>query len=78
MFKLRPYKSMLIAAALIGVVGGLLSIYLFMEDTYNPEMNRGLFTIIITAIIVLFLVIAAYSRFGFKHLRHHRPGYKRG
>ena len=78
MFKLRPYRSMLIAAALVGVVGGLLSIYFFKEDAYNTEMNRGLFTLIFTGVVVVILIVGAYSRFGFKHLRHHRPGYKHG
>ena len=78
MFKLRPYKSMLIAAALAGAVGGLLSAYFFTEDAYNGNINRGIPVLIITAVVVLILVVAAYSRYGFKHLHHRRPGYKRG
>ncbi len=78
MFKLRPYKSMLIAAVMVGVVGGLLSAYFFSEDVYNGDINRGIPVLIVTAVIVLILIVAAYSRFGFKHLHHRRPGYKRG
>lgn len=77
MFKLRPYRSLLIAAVLIGVIGGLLSAYFFTEDAYLSE-NRGPATLIATVIIDVLLIVVAYSRFGFRHLRHHRPGYKRG
>jgi len=77
MFKLRPYKSLLVVALLIGVVGGLLSAYFFIEDAHLSN-NRGLTTAIFTSIIVILLVIAAYSRYGFSHLHHRRPGYKRG
>jgi len=77
MFKLRPYRSALIAAIFIGVIGGLLSAYFFTEDAYLSE-NRGLTTLIFTVVLVVLLIVVAYSRFGFKHLRHHRPGYKRG
>lgn len=77
MFKLRPYRSLLIAAVLVGAVGGLLSAYFFTEDAYLTE-TRGPATVITTVILVVLLIVVAYSRFGFKHLRHHRPGYKRG
>jgi hypothetical protein len=77
MFKLRPYKSLLIAAGLIGVIGYLLSAYFFIEDSYLSH-NRGIDTAILTSIIVLLLVLGAYSRYGFRHLHHRRPGYKRG
>lgn len=77
MFKLRPYRSLLIAAVFVGVIGGLLSAYFFMEDAYLAE-NRGLTILIITVVIDILLIVVAYSRFGFKHLKHHRPGYKRG
>ncbi len=78
MFKLRPYSGLLVAALFVGVIGGLISTYFFIEDAYDSSIHRGLFTVIFTVIIVVFLLIAAYSRYGFSHLKHHRPGYKRG
>ena len=77
MFKLRPYRSLLVAAVLTGTIGGLLSAYFFAEDAYLTE-SRGVITLVFTGMIVILLLITAYSRFGFGHLRHHRPGYKRG
>ncbi len=78
MFKLRPYRSLLVAAFFVLMVGGLLSGYFFAEDAYCTEVRRGLFTLIITLILTLQLVIAAFSRYRFSHLRHHRPGYTAG
>ena len=78
MFKLRPYRSLLLAAFFVAVIGGLLSAYLFTEETYLTGSHRGLFTLIVTLILTLLLIIGAFSRYGFPHLRHHRPGYKRG
>lgn len=78
MFKLRPYRSLLIAALFFGAIGGLLSAYFFIEDAYNTEAQRGLFTLVVTTILVVVLLIAAFSRYGFRHLKKHRPGYKRG
>ena len=77
MFKLRPYRSLLITAVFVGIIGGLLSAYFFIEDAHLSE-NRGVITSIFTVVIVVLLLIIAYSRFGFSHLHHHRPGYKRG
>jgi hypothetical protein len=78
MFKLRPYRSLLVAAFFVLVIGGLLSAYFFMEDACCTEVRRGLFTLILTLILMLQLVIAAFSRYRFSHLRHHRPGYTAG
>ncbi len=78
MFKLRPYRSLLLASFFVLAVGGLLSGYFFMEDAYCTECRRGLFTLIFTLILTVLLVMAAFSRYSFRHLRHHRPGYKRG
>jgi hypothetical protein len=78
MFKLRPYRSLLVAAFFVLVIGGLLSAYFFMEDAYCTEVRRGLFTLILTLILMLQLVIAAFSRYRFSHLRHHRAGYTAG
>lgn len=78
MFKLRPYKGSLIAAVLIAVIGGLISAYFFVEDSYKASGSRGVFFLIITIVLVLMLVVIAFSRYGFSHLHHHRPGYKRG
>ncbi len=78
MFKLRPYRGLLVFALLVLVVGGLLSAYFFVEDVYLASHHRGLFTLIMTLGLTLLLVVAAFSRYGFRHLWHHRPGYKRG
>ncbi len=78
MFKLRPYRGMLWGALFAFVVGGLLSAYFFIEDSYCTATHRGLFVLIITLILTTLLIIVAFSRYGFRHLRHHRPGYKRG
>ncbi len=77
MFKLRPYRSLIVTAIFVAVIGGLLSAYFFIEDAHLPT-SRGLFILILTSVAVLLLFIVAFSRFGFSHLRHHRPGYKRG
>ena len=78
MFKLRPYRSLLIAALFCGIVGGLLSVYFLLEDVYNEESSRGLFSLILTVVVVVIFVLAAFSRYRFAHLHHHRGGYKRG
>jgi ABC-type transport system involved in cytochrome c biogenesis permease subunit len=78
MFKLRPYSSLLVAAVFVFVIGGLLSVYFFGEGAYRTESHRGVFTFIVTLILTLFLIVAAFSRYVFSHLRHHRPGYKHG
>jgi len=78
MFKLHPYRGLLMAALFVLVVGGLISAYFFIEDAYSQEGRRALLILIVTVILTLFLVISAFSRYGFRHLWHHRPGYKRG
>lgn len=78
MFKLRPYRGLLLFALLVFVIGGLLSAHYFLEDTYLTGHHRGLFTLLVTLLLTFLLVIVAFSRYGFRHLRHHRPGYKRG
>lgn len=78
MFKLRPYRGLLLVALFVSIVGGLLSAYFFIEDVYCTGCRRGLLVLIVTVVLALLLVIVAFSRYGFKHLWHHRPGYKRG
>ncbi|MBI9019839.1 MAG: hypothetical protein JEZ10_01105 [Verrucomicrobia bacterium] len=78
MYKMRAHRGLLWAAALIFVVGGLLAAYFYGEDTYSSSSTRGLFTLIVTSVLSLFLIIAATAHFWFAHLWHHRPGYKRG
>jgi ABC-type transport system involved in cytochrome c biogenesis permease subunit len=78
MFKLKPYRGLLLSALLVFLIGGLLSAHFFIEDAYRTGGNRGIFTLIVTLILTLLLIIVAFSRYGFAHLRHHRPGYKRG
>ncbi len=78
MFKLRPYRGLLLASVFVLVVGGLLSAYFFTEDAYQTGNRRGLFILIVTLVLAFLLVIVAFSRYGFRHLWHHRPGYKRG
>ena len=78
MFKLRPYKGLLLAALLVLITGGLLSAYFFIEDAYCTGSHRGIFVGTVTLVLTLLLVVVAFSRYGFRHLWHHRPGYKRG
>ena len=78
MFKLRPYRGLLLVALFVLIVGGLLSAYFFTEDAYCTGSRRGLFILIVTLILTFFLIVVAFSRYGFRHLWHHRPGYKRG
>ena len=79
MFKLRPYRGFLITALFVLIVGGLLTDYLYAEDdSGGAENHHWLFALFGTLLLVMVLVVAAFSRYSFKHLRHHRPGYKRG
>jgi hypothetical protein len=78
MFKLRPYRGLLVMALLATVIGGLISAYFLAEDAYCAGSRRGVLAVIVTLVLAVLLVIAAFSRYGFSHLRHHRPGYKRG
>lgn len=78
MFRLHPYRGLLMAAVLVLLTGSLASAYFFIEGSYSLEWRRGLLILIVTLIFALLLVIAAFSRYGFRHLWHHRPGYKRG
>ncbi len=78
MYKMRANKGLLWGALFILIIGGLLSAYFYGEDACSPENSRGLFTLIVTCVLSLFCVIAATSHFWFRHLWHHRPGYKRG
>ncbi len=78
MYKMRANKGLLWSALLVLVIGGLISAYFYGEDAYCSECSRGLLTLIVTCVLALFFVIAATSHFWFRHLWHHRPGYKRG
>ncbi len=72
MFRLRPIGSMLVAALFVAVVGGLVSAYFFEEDS-GMAHQRGLMVLVLTGIMTSSLIIIAFSRYGFKHLWHHRP-----
>ncbi|MEI8206969.1 MAG: hypothetical protein WCG03_08845 [Kiritimatiellales bacterium] len=78
MFKLRPYRSLLVAVFFVAVIGGLISVYFFTDEAYLAGSHRGYFALSVTLILTLFLIVAAFSRYCFPHLRHHRHGYKRG
>ena len=78
MYRMRPNRGLLWAALLVLVVGGLLAAYFHNEDAWCSGCSRGLLTLIITCILAVCLVIAATSHFWFRHLWHHRLGYKRG
>lgn len=78
MFKLQPHKGLLLTAVFILIIGGLLSAYFFVEDAGLPEARRGIFVLIVTLILTILMIISAFARYRFSHLRHHRPGYKRG
>jgi len=77
MYRMRANQGLLWLAVFVLIIGGLLSVYFFNEDAFSSS-SRGLFTVIITCILTLFLIIAATAHFWFRHLWHHRPGYKRG
>lgn len=78
MFKLRAHRGMLLAAILVFILGGLLSLHFYTEDAYRTGAYRGSLVLILTVGITLMLLVVATARFWFKHLWHHRPGYKRG
>jgi 4-amino-4-deoxy-L-arabinose transferase-like glycosyltransferase len=78
MFRLRPYYGLLLAALFVLMAGGLLTAYFYMEDSYVSGRSRWLLTAVCTAVASGLLIVAAFSRYGFRHLRHHRTGYKRG
>jgi len=78
MFRLRANGGMLLAAFIVLILGGLLSLYFFSEDAYCTGARRGLFSLGLTFSLVVMFLIAATSRFWFRHLWHHRPGYKYG
>ena len=78
MYKLQANRGLLCAAGLIAIIGCLLSAYFYMEDSYCDTGTRGLLTLIATCILSVCALIAATSHFWFRHLWHHRPGYKRG
>lgn len=77
MYKLRARRGLLWFALLVVIVGGLLSAHFFAEDAFS-ETHRGALVLIITLVLALLLVVAATAHFWFRHLWHHRPGYKRG
>ena len=78
MFRLQAHRGMLLSALLVFVIGGLLSLYFFKEDAYCTGASRGPLTFIFTACTVFILLIGATARFWFRHLWHHRPGYRYG
>ena len=78
MFKLRPYHGSLWSALFVLFVGGLLTAYFFAEDSSGVENHHWMFVLVATVVLTLSLVIVAFSRYSFGHLKHHRKGYKRG
>ena len=78
MYKVRANKGLLWTAVFVLIVGGLLSAHFYIEDSYASASSRGLLTLLITITLALLLVISATAHFWFRHLWHHRPGYKRG
>ncbi len=78
MFKLKPNNGLLVVALFVFIIGGLAAAYFFNEDAYADDNHRGIFALVITGILTVFLVVAATARMWFRHLWHHRSGYKRG
>jgi putative copper export protein len=78
MFKLHPQGGFLVVGVLVLPIGGLLAAYFFIEDRSGIENQQWRLVIFGTLLIVLLLVVAAFSRYRFSHLRNHRPGYERG
>lgn len=78
MFKLKPSSGLLLSALFALIIGGLFSVYLFQAEYDTGRSGSGLLAAIVTLVIVVSLVIAATARMWFRHLWHHRPGYRRG
>ena len=78
MYKMRANRSLRWTALFVFIIGGLLAAYFYIEDAYCSECSRGTLVLIITFILAVCLIIAATAHFWFRHLWHHRPGYKRG
>ena len=73
MFRLRPYCNFLGSALFLLIVGGLLSAYFFAEDSRGTTNHRWMLALAVTLCLSLSLVIVAFSRHSFQHLRHQRP-----
>lgn len=78
MFKLQPQGGFLITGVFVLPIGGLLAAYFFMEDRSGMQNQPWRLVLFGTLLLVMLLVVAAFSRYRFSHLRNHRPGYKRG
>jgi len=78
MYKMRANRGLLSIALFVFVVGGLIAVYFFNEDGCFSGCPSGVLALVVTFILVVCLIIAATSHFWFRHLWHHRPGYKRG
>ncbi len=78
MFKLRASRPLLWAALLVLLFGGMLSAVFLKEDSGLLGRHRGAFTLACSFLLSGLLVLSALARLRFRHLWHHRPGYKRG
>ena len=78
MFKLKPSGGLLLAALFALIIGGLISVCLFQSGYDSGRYESFLLSATVTVVITVALVIAATARMWFRHLWHHRPGYKRG
>lgn len=78
MFKLQPQGGFLVVGVLVLPIGGLLAAYFFIEDRSGMENQQWRLVLFGTLLLALVMVVAAFSRYEFEHLHHHRPGYKRG
>lgn len=78
MFRMRVNHGMLSCAVTVFLIGGLASLYFFAEDAYCTGASRGSLTLAMTLCLTSLLMIGATGRFWFKHLWHHRSGYRYG
>jgi len=78
MFKLQASRPLLWAALLVLLFGGTLSAVFFKEDSGLLLRHRAELTLACSFVLSSLLLLGALARFRFRHLWHHRPGYKRG
>jgi len=68
-FTMRPHPMVLGALILILVVGILLALSFFVkEEGTGVYKNRGILTLMITAVLSIFLTILATAKFWYTHL----------
>ena len=67
-YKLRPNPAALSLLIIILVIGTLVSMIFFQEDSHNINSHKGIISSLITFIISICLLIATISKYRFVHL----------